>query len=134
MTFTPHLYFDGTCAEAMTFYADLFGAGDLQIMRFSDASGETGLPSSDRVMHAQFSAGGHALMGSDVPPGTPYQPQTSVAITHTAPDTETGQVLFDRLADGGEVTMPFAPSFFAPAFGMVTDRFGTHWMIIVMPG
>lgn len=39
--------------------------------------------------------------------------------------------LFNALADGGEVQMALAKTFFSPRFGMVADRFGILWMVLV---
>ncbi|WP_343081552.1 VOC family protein [Ostreiculturibacter nitratireducens] len=134
MSFTPYIHFDGTCAEAMTFYAGLFGATDLQIMRYSEAPPEAGdVARSDRVMHSQFTVKGAPLMASDFPPGTGDK-QAAVSIMFDVPDATRGAALCDALAEGGSVIMPFGPTFFAPGFGMVKDRFGTHWMISALQG
>lgn len=132
MSFTPYLNFDGTCAEAMMFYAEVFGADDLMIMRFGDAPAEAEMPPADPnlVMHSQFTMNGKTLMASDAP-GDFYRPQQGVSVMHEVPDVAAGRALFDKLLEGGEVTMPYEPVFFSPAFGMLKDRFGTHWMIAV---
>ena len=133
MAFIPYLTFDGTAEAAMTFYADVFEATEIQIMRFSDAPAEEGLPASDKVMYAHIMVGTQGLMASDGMPGMPVPAQESVAINHPVASIEEGQVLFDKLAEGGEITMPYGPAFFAPAFGMLRDKFGTNWMIGVYP-
>ena len=132
MSFIPYLNFDGTCAEAMQFYADLFGATEVQIMRYTDAPESEGLPPSDRVMYAHIMQGDACLMASDWPPGMEAPPMASVSVNHPVADPETGQRLFDALAEGGTITMPFEKTFFSESFGMVTDRFGTSWMIGVL--
>jgi PhnB protein len=131
MAFIPYLTFDGACREAMSFYADLFGATDLSIMGPEAAPPEAGVDwPSDRVMHAQFTHAGGTLMGSDLPPGM-HAPQSGVSVYHEVADVAAAEALFDRLAIGGTVTMPFARTFWSPGFGGVTDRFGTSWMITV---
>ena len=132
MSFIPYLNFDGTCAEAMQFYADLFGATEVQILRYTDAPESEGLPPSDRVMYSHIMLGDACLMASDSPPGMPAQPMTSVSVNHPVSDKAAGQKLFDALAEGGTVLMPYEQTFFSPAFGMVSDRFGTSWMIGVL--
>lgn len=131
MSFAPYLHFQGNCAAAMTFYAELFGAGDLAISRFADAPGmPPEMAGSDLVIHASLSVGGRLLMASDFPPGMEGDPQKAVSISFTAADTEQARALFDRIAgEGGAVIMPFGPTFWAQGFGMVRDRFGTHWML-----
>ena len=135
MSFVPYLHFQGNCAEAMQFYADVFGATDLQMMKYADAPSDVfpagHKPADDgRVMHASLTLGNAVLMGSDFPPGMDGDPQQAVSVAHPVSDVATGQALFDRLAEGGgTVVMPFGETFWAEGFGMVKDRFGTHWMI-----
>lgn len=131
MAFIPYLNFDGTCREAMTFYADLFGASDLSIMGPEAAPPESVADwPADRVMHAQFSHAGGTLMASDLPPGM-HDTQSGVGVYHEAPDTAAARALFDKLAIGGTVTVPFDRTFWSAGFGGVVDRFGTSWMITV---
>lgn len=134
MTFVPYLHFQGNCAEAMRFYASVFGADDLMVLRYTDAPDGTfpgGLPEGEanRVMHASLSHAGGRLMASDFPPGMAGDPQQAVSVSVPVDDLATGQAIFDRLRDGGNVLMPFAETFWAKGFGMVKDRFGTHWMV-----
>lgn len=130
MGFEPYLHFQGTCAEAMAFYADLFGASDLFIQRYREMPGAPPeLAGSDLVMHSVMVVGGLLLMGSDFPPGVEGEPQAAVSISRSAPDLATAQRLFDALAEGGAVVMPLQPTFWSTGFGLVRDRFGTHWMI-----
>jgi PhnB protein len=131
MSFSPYLTFNGTCREAMTWYAGIFGAKDLQVMSYTDAPpGTPGMDPSmkDQVMHSQFTLGGGPLMGSDAPAAW-YQPQAGVSVMHGAGTRDRAEQVFKALAEGGEVTMPFGDTFWAEGFGMVRDRFGTHWMI-----
>ncbi|MGX9350999.1 VOC family protein [Shimia sp. W99] len=133
MTFIPYLTFDGTAEAAMNFYADVFQATEIQIMRYSDAPADEGLPASDRVMHAHIMLGDQCLMAADGMPGTPVPAQDSVSINHPVPSVAAGQAIFDKLSDGAEIIMPYGPTFYAPAFGMLRDKFGTNWMIGVYP-
>lgn len=132
MTFIPYLHFPGTCAEAMAFYADVFGATDLSLMRYSDAPPDSGMPPSDLVMHSQLSLPGGRLMASDYPPGM-GEPQQGVSVLTSPGGIEASQAAFDRLCAGGAVVMPFGPTFWSPGFGMVKDRFGTHWIVDATP-
>ena len=132
MAFIPYLNFDGNCAEAMTFYAKLFNATELQILRYSDAPASEGLPPSDAVMYSHIMLGEACLMGSDHPPGSDPEPMTSVSVNHPVATPQEGQAIFDQLAEGGTILMPYEKTFFSSAFGMVRDRFGTSWMIGVL--
>ncbi|MBS0564658.1 MAG: VOC family protein [Proteobacteria bacterium] len=133
MSFSPYLHFQGNCAQAMQAYAEIFGATDLQIMRYADAPPMTGVPAAkapDKVMHSHMTVGGQALMASDFPDHMQGEPQAAVSVSHMVADVARGRAVFDRLAEGGAVIMPFGPTFFSKGFGMVKDRFGTHWMIM----
>lgn len=136
MSFAPYIGFAGTARAAMTAYADLFGATDLQIMTFADApEGQRPPGGDDLVMHAQFSAGpGAPFMGCDVPPTYGEAGMGGSSVFYAAPSAARAQEVFDALAAGGSVMMMLAPTFWSPAFGMLTDRFGTRWMVSVAPG
>lgn len=129
MSFVPYLHFQGDCAEAMRFYAEVFGATDLEITTYADAPGDIGFGPSERVMHASLTTAGGALMASDFPEGMDGDPQKAVSVMHPVDDAPSGQALFDRLLRGGDVILPFGATFWSAGFGMVRDRFGTHWMI-----
>lgn len=129
MSFEPYLHFQGNCAEAMRFYAEVFG-GEVQMMRYSDAPDlPPEMATSERVMHASLYVGGRSLMASDFPPGTEGDAQAAVSVYHGVADVDHARAIFWRLAEGGTVIMPFAPTFWSAGFGMVKDRFGTHWMV-----
>ncbi len=132
MAFMPYIHFSGSCAEAMAFYADIFGGTDMMMMRYDEAPGGSPGAGSDRIMHAQFNAGGAMLMASDFPPGKGETQQAMSVMIDPATVTESKRV-FDRLSVGGEPTMPFGPTFWSPGFGMLKDRFGTHWIIGTQP-
>ncbi len=133
MSFCPYIAFDGNCREAMTFYAGVFGATDLQFMNFSDAPPGTMTEDfKDKVMHSQFSLGGVPLMGSDAPANW-FQPQAGVSVFHGAKDKTEAARVFGLLSDGATIVMPLGPVFWSEAFGMLKDRFGTSWMITLAP-
>lgn len=134
MSFTPYLSFNGDCAEAFAFYGQIFGANPT-LHRFSDIPPGEGMPplpdeQKNFIMHAQIvTPEGAMLMGADMPPQFGGQKQQGVSISVWRADAADAQALFDKLAEGGEVTMPFAETFFAKGFGMCRDRFGTAWMV-----
>lgn len=126
----PYLHFPGTCAEAMDLYADVFGGTDRQAMTYAEMPGAPpDWAASPRLMHAQMTIRGGTLMGSDYPPGMDGDAQAGVAVMQSMPDAATARAAFDRLAEGGAVIDPIRETFFSPAFGMVKDRFGTHWYL-----
>lgn len=130
----PYIHFQGQCAEALAFYAQVFGGTGLQMMRYGDAPGaDEAAKASGRVIHGQLDIWGGTLMASDFPPGVEGDPQKGMSVMQSAPDVAAGRRAFEQLAEGGAVIQPFGPSFFSPGFGMLKDRFGTHWMISAMP-
>lgn len=129
MSFDPYIHFRGTCREAMAAYRTIFG-GTLNLMGYAEAPDATEeMKISDLVMHCTLTAGGRMLMGSDFPPGFAGDPQQAVTISHIAPSDAEARRIFAALAEGGEVIMDYAPTFWSDGFGMLKDRFGTHWMV-----
>lgn len=129
----PYLTFSGRCEEALNFYVDALGARIDALMRFSDAP-PGGMPDCpvepDKVMHAMITIGDNVVMASDG--GSADQAGFSgFALTVTADDAVHAAACFNALSDGGTVTMPLSETFFAHQFGMVNDRFGVPWMVIV---
>lgn len=131
MKIVPYLNFSGNCGEAFRFYAKLLN-GKLEIQTFGDSPmGEQAPPEQkDYVMHAYLKIEDAELMGSDAPPEQFQKPQ-GVYVSIGVEGVEEGRRIFEALAEGGSVTMPFETTFWSPGFGMVTDRFGTPWMVNV---
>ncbi len=133
MTIQPYLFFDGRCEEAIAFYRQALGAEVTMLMRFRESPAPAGaVPpgAEDKVMHASLRIGTAMLMASDGRClGKPaFQ---GFALSVDAPDVAGAEQMFAALADGGSVQMPLGKTFFSPSFGMVTDRFGVGWMVIV---
>lgn len=133
MAFHPYLFFSGNCREAFTRYQEVFG-GDLVLLPMSDMPSEEAPPAdqADLIMHAALTFGDNILMASDDPTGD-GGPVKGMSVNYTVADTAEAQRVFDALADGGEVTMPMAETFWSPRFGMCVDRFGTPWMVNAEP-
>jgi PhnB protein len=133
----PYLFFDGRCEEAIEFYRRALGAEVSMLMRFKDSPEpppprECAAGAENKVMHASLRIGGTTLMASDGRcQGKPSFEGFSLSLA--VPDEAGAERSFAALADGGQVQMPLARTFFAPRFGMVADRFGLSWMIIVVP-
>ena len=131
MAFTPYVFLSGgTCREAFTRYQEIFG-GELVLLPMSEAPPgemEVGPEQGDLIMHAALMSPGNLLMGSDDPTGD-GGPMKGIGVNWTTPSIAEAERAFAALAEGGEVTMPLAPAFFAPVFGACTDRFGVPWMI-----
>ncbi|WP_435311775.1 VOC family protein [Primorskyibacter sedentarius] len=132
----PYLFFNGTCAEAMAFYASVLGTPPPEIMPFSAMPEEVraqmpGVP-ADAVMHAGLDTGDGWIYASDDPSGE-AKPMEGCNIHLSLPTPEDARRVFDAFACGGEVRMPLEPAFWAPVFGTVSDKFGIRWMISADP-
>lgn len=133
--FIPYLNFDGTTEAAMRFYCDVFGGENLGIMTFGDFPDMLPPDLKDdpeaqrRAVNASFSHAGGRLMASDYLPGWDARPQAGCAVSHFAASRAEAERIFAALSQGGTVGMPFGDVGWADGFGMVTDRFGTSWMI-----
>lgn len=139
MQVQPYLFFDGRAEEAITFYRDALGAEVTALLRFKDAPADGPEPhgacgvapgSEDKVMHSSFRIGETEVMASDgMCGGKPSFQGFSLALP--VPSEAEADRLFTALADGGQVQMPLGKTFFSPRFGMVADRFGVQWMVVV---
>jgi PhnB protein len=127
-----YLFFDGRCDEALEFYRQTLGAEVEMLMRFKDSPEPAGCPgaSPDKVMHASFRIGETRLMASDgrCEGKASFQ---GFALSLSVPNEAEADRRFAALAKGGKVQMPLTSTFFSPRFGMVADRFGVMWMVIV---
>lgn len=131
MPFHPYLFFGGNCREAFTRYQEIFG-GELFVMDGKDAPpGEQPIPADKAhyVLHAALQFEGHLLMGSDNPMTENFGPVSGMMVSFSTPDAGEAKRVYDALAEGGTQTQPMIETFFSPAWGMVTDRFGTPWMV-----
>lgn len=128
----PYLAFNGNCAEAMQFYARVLG-GNLEVMmRNADSpfAAQTPPEHQNRILHARLALPGQgALYAGDCPPNMPYQGIHGVGLALNFETVDEAKRVFNALGDGGTVTMELQPMFWARIFGMLTDRFGTPWMI-----
>ena len=130
MQLNSYLYFNGQCEEAFKFYAQVLGGKIDALLPHEGTPAEAHVPKEwhKKIMHARMTIGDQVIMASDAPPGHFHQPQGfSVAIQ--LKDTTQGKRIFDALAEGGKVTMPFAETFWAAGFGMLKDKFGIPWMV-----
>jgi PhnB protein len=127
-----YLFFNGNCAEAMRSYERTLGGKLDMMMTYAQSPEPQQCPagSEDRIMHAHLNLDGRALMASDTPKGQESPAMNGFSLSLGYPTAAEAQRVFDALADGGKVTMPMSKTFWAEAFGMLTDRFGTPWMVM----
>jgi PhnB protein len=137
MRVEPYLLFEGRCEEAIEFYRAALGAEVTSLLRYKDSPeppppGMLPPGAENKVMHASFRIGDSTVMASDGRMQGPasFQGFTLSLTVSTGAEAER---LFAALADGGQVHMPLAKSFFSSHFGMVADRFGVGWLVLVAP-
>jgi PhnB protein len=134
MQVQPYLFFDGRCEEAVEFYRRALGAEVTMLMRFKESPDPAGAPAGgeDKVMHMSFRIGESTVLASDGHClGKPTFQGFSLSLT-VSNDAEAERI-YAALADGGQIQMPLAKTFFSSRFGMVADRFGVSWMVYVAP-
>jgi PhnB protein len=135
MNVQPYLFFDGRCEEALEFYKRAIGADVKRLLRFKDSPmpqqpGMVPPGSENKVMHASFKVGATEIMASDGRCGgnPTFQGFALSIIVKTTTDADR---IFAALSEGGQVQMPLTQTFFSDRFGMVADRFGVSWMVLV---
>jgi PhnB protein len=132
MQVQPYLFFEGRCDEAIDFYEKALGAKVDMLMRFKDAPDQSMITpqSKDKVMHAAVHVGDTQILMSDgrCQGGASFN---GIALALSAPTEADAERMFNALADGGQVRMPLAKTFFSSRFGMLADKFGVGWMVLV---
>jgi PhnB protein len=134
MKLTTFLNFGGNCEAAFRFYEQHLG-GKIQMLMRREQSPDTGgasWPGWERtVQYATMTLGETGLSGADVPPDR-FKPMRSAYLTLTVHDAAEADRVWRLLADGGEIYMPMAETFFATRFGQLRDRFGVSWMVMAL--
>ncbi|MEW1756871.1 VOC family protein [Streptomyces cyaneofuscatus] len=138
----PYISFDGNARQAMKFYQEVFG-GELEVSTATDSgpansdsadSGPADASDADKVLHARLDTpDGYTVMAWDVPEGVPYRPGSDVAVYLGGDDDEL-RVRFERLSEGGTVTMPLEKQPWGDEAGALVDRFGITWMVNIGQG
>jgi PhnB protein len=127
-----YLGFNGNCADAMRFYERALG-GTLEVLMTgaqSPMADQIPKEAADRILHARLALpGGGTLYAGDCPQGVPYEGIKGVSITLDYPSIDQAATVFHALCEGGQVTMPMQPAFWAKRWGMCVDKFGTPWIV-----
>lgn len=125
----PYLHFKDNAREAMEFYRSVFG-GELTVQTFGSFGAARTPAETDLVMHAQLEApNGFTLMGSDTPADMEFRPDTGYDISLSGDDEPELTGYWTRLSDGAMITMPLNKALWGDSFGMLVDKFGTHWLV-----
>ena len=126
----PYLNFNGNARQALEFYASVFG-GPLNLNTFADF-GDKDSPMADKIMHGQLETeAGYTIMAADAPPGMESPGFHGFGVSLSGDDGDALRGYFEKLSDGGSVTMPMQKQAWGDEFGMVTDKFGVPWLVNV---
>lgn len=127
-----YLFFEGTCEEALEFYRTSIDAEDITLLRFKESPmpHQAGPGNGEKIMHGSFRIGETIIFASDGHCDEPREFK-GFSLTINVPDKAEAERFFNALSQGGKVQVPLSETFFSPYFGMVDDRFGISWMILV---
>lgn len=121
--------FPGTCEAALDLYKKAFNGEIISLQRYGDSPVDTQEDYKQKIMHAEFRAGDIYFMACDSMSGHPLRPGDIVQLSINLTDAAEQETIFNSLAEGGTVNMPLQETFWGASFGMLTDKFGVHWML-----
>ena len=129
----PYIGFDNAARQALEFYREVFG-GELSLSTYGEAGGAGG-PDADKIMHGQLETpAGYTLMASDTPAGMDRTVGTHISVSLSGDDGDELRGYFQKLSDGGTVTMPLEKQMWGDEFGMCVDPFGIAWLVNITQG
>ncbi len=132
----PYVFFGGRCSEALAFYQTAVNAQIEMVMRFNESpepipEGILAPGFEDKIMHASIKIGESRIMVADG--CNAGEGVHGFSLTLSVGTIEEADRFFAALSEGGQVRMPLTKTFWSPRYGMLTDRFGIEWMVMV-PG
>jgi len=130
MQLSPYLSFNGQCEAAFKFYEQVLSGKITFKMTWGEMPGADQFPAEMHklIMHSTLNVGDQILMGADSPPDR-YQQPKGINVSLHLKDIAEGERIFNALAEGGTLQMPFEKTFWSPGFGMCEDQFGIPWMV-----
>ncbi|WYJ85249.1 PhnB protein [Enterococcus sp. 12C11_DIV0727] len=130
-----YLNFKNGAKAAIAFYETVFDVKNEGIMTFADAPADPEHPTpevwKDLVINSSITIEGVPVMISDVPDGMglTFIEGNNVSLVINTNDEAKIDRIFNRLAEGGKISMPLGETFWAKKYGMVVDKFGINWML-----
>ena len=128
MRINPYINFKGNCRQAIEFYQSVLGA-EVVFVQTMGESPMSAMGPAENIMHCTLQVGDSTLMMSDDPNPQSAASDGKITLAINLNDPHKAKEIFGNLAEGGSVIMPLGKTFWAEAFGMLTDKFGVKWMI-----
>lgn len=124
----PYLHFNGNAEEVLNFYKDAFDGEIIALNRYGDSPMKGDESLKDKIIHSRLKFGDNVLMISDSFDGRLAGSDGNIQLSVEVDDADKMQTVFNKLAEGGKVTMPLAKQFWGATFGMLQDKFKVNWM------
>lgn len=129
----PYINFKDNTRQAMEFYKSVFG-GNLTISTFKDFHLSDDPEEGNKIMHSMLEAdNGIIFMASDTPAGMEYQPGASISMSLSGDNETELRGYWNKLSEGGQITLPLEKAPWGDTFGMLTDQFGVNWLVNISP-
>ena len=128
MKLYPYLNFNGNCEEALNFYKSAFDGDITQLGRYGDSPMESPDEVKDKIIHGRVQFGDVIIMASDAMNEKDFIRSGDISLSIECETADQLEKVFAKMAEGGKVTMPLQDQFWGARFGMLTDKFGIHWM------
>lgn len=128
MLLAPYLFFDGNCEEAFTFYKNCFDGEISALNRYNEMPDSVTTDYKDKILHMELLFENNSIQGCDIRPGEKLQRGNDFSMSVSVMEVFVLDRIFNRLAEGGTITMPLQDTFWGARFGTITDRFGIRWM------
>ena len=128
MKLYPYLSFNGNCEEALNFYKDCLNGEIIQLGRYGESPMNSPEELKDKIIHGRLKFGEALVMASDVMGERAINNGDSISLSVECENIEQLDEVFSKMSEGGKITMPLQDQFWGARFGMLTDKFGIHWM------
>jgi PhnB protein len=124
----PYLHFNGEAEEALHFYKDVFNGEIIVLSRYADSPMQVEEDWKNKIVHARLKFDDNLIMISDSHNGQLASKEGNIQLSVEVDDEKKIEEVFNKLAEGGKITLPLAKQFWGATFGMLQDKFGVNWM------
>ncbi len=129
MELRPYLHFNGNAEEVLNFYKDALGGEIIMINRYGDSPMKGDQSLNDKIIHSRLKFDDNIIMISDSFNGQLADTNGNIQLSLEVGEENRIEEVFNKLAEGGNITMPLAKQFWGATFGMLRDKFGVNWML-----